>query len=60
MITICRLSFEKNLGILINSLSNLKFKNFKLIICGGGNDRYKLKTLSKKICSEKNYIYRLY
>jgi len=60
MITICRLSFEKNLGILINSLSNLKFKNFKLIICGGGNDKNKLKKLSKKIGLEKKIIFTGY
>jgi glycosyltransferase involved in cell wall biosynthesis len=53
MITICRLSFEKNLKILIKSLGNLKFTNFKLIICGSGNDMNKLKILSKKIGLEK-------
>jgi glycosyltransferase involved in cell wall biosynthesis len=53
IITICRLSFEKNLQILIKSLSSLKFKNFKLIICGDGHDKNKLKILSKKIGLEK-------
>ena len=53
IITISRLSYEKNLEILIKSLSMLKFKNFELTICGSGNDSNKLKSLSKKLGLKK-------
>jgi glycosyltransferase involved in cell wall biosynthesis len=60
IITVCRLSFEKNIEILIKSLLNLKFRNFKLIICGDGNDINKLKFLSKKIGLDKNIKFNGY
>ncbi len=49
IVTICRLTKEKGLAVLIKALSLLKFNNYKLLIVGDGVEKLRLKRLSENL-----------
>jgi len=52
--TICRLSNEKGIKIILNALKISKIKNFKFYIVGDGEEKNNLINLSKKLQISKN------
>jgi len=57
IVTVCRLTKEKGLNILLHALSLLKFKNYNLLVVGDGPEKLKLKKLSKKLHISQNIKY---
>ena len=49
IITVCRLTKEKGLDVLIKAISFLKFSNYKLFIVGDGVEKLRLKRLSENL-----------
>jgi|TARA_B100001971_G_C18205776_1_gene547516 glycosyltransferase involved in cell wall biosynthesis len=57
IVTICRLTKEKGLDVLIKALSFLKFNNYKLFIVGDGVEKLRLKKLSERLGIHKKIKY---
>jgi glycosyltransferase involved in cell wall biosynthesis len=57
ILTVCRLSFEKNLKMLINSFNKISNENVFLIIVGDGAQREYLKELVKRLNLTKKIIF---
>ena len=57
IVTVCRLTKEKGLNVLIKALSFLKLNNYKLFIVGDGVEKLKLKKLSERLGIHKKIKY---